>query len=264
MHFPHEAAMPLTPSTTRRRLLAGAAWSVPAITLATASPSFATSVCTVGPVPVSPITWTLASGALARWDAQYTGWLPADVSQDLAVDNPAFGTTTNRPANSSYLSFGAEYDGGFASGSDGGVPNVTTVIAVSYSFDTIADATYQWSLPLRWGHANNGVKTPQGLVVSPGPGATDLAYTTVDYGGVGLPGHTSLATLGGDSTNLVMSGSFTATTSGRSTFRMTFTLPAVPITWGDADTNRWVPNAGRSVHDDINVGKPQITLASCA
>lgn len=272
---PHNPLTPAhtPPAPTRRTVITSATWAVPAISLAAAAPAYATSACTTGLVDVTAQNWAFTSGQMARWDAWHSGWLPVvpALTQWGSEGNPAdgdplIGTVTNRPAHATYLSFAPQFTGGFASGSDAGTADVDTVIAVTYTFTAVKGAKYAWSLPIRWGHANNGVKTPQGLSIGlqHSGGNISLAdFTTTNYSGVGIPGRVALSTLGSDNADLAAAGTFTAPNGGEVTFALTFVLPAASNVWGDDDAHQWAPDPARAVWDDINVGKPVITLTEC-
>ncbi len=123
---------------SRRTVVAGIAWSVPVIAVATATPAFAASQG-VGPVTVLPTTFSKSGGALTQ--AGGTGFLPADGSSGHATFDYIPGTA---PA------------GSFTSGSD--TNGSAATITAFYTFNAIQGATYSIALTVT---AQNGSPAAQ-------------------------------------------------------------------------------------------------------
>lgn len=106
---------------SRRTVVAGIAWSVPVIAVATATPAYAASG--PGPVTVLPTTFSKSGGTLTQ--AAYTGFLPT--------------SSATGHAQASYLT-GSPAADSFTSGSDTNGSKAT--VTALYTFNAVKGAKY--------------------------------------------------------------------------------------------------------------------------
>ncbi|GGD12523.1 hypothetical protein [Nocardioides daphniae] len=151
------SARPANPSVDRRTLMRAAAWTAPAVTLAAASPAYASSGLGARPgacrvVQVTRSSWSVVTGGIV--DRGNTGWLvrgqydqPGMVSSAQATwfDGTKTGAGTSVQPDDSFLSFGnnASMTG-------------ATVIKVRYAFELTGSATVQLEGVVRLGYGDSG------------------------------------------------------------------------------------------------------------
>lgn len=114
------------PGLSRRGVLAGTAWTVPAITVAAAAPAYAISRCTPGALVVTPVAWTVSGQLQANY--VNTGWIPGSVGTGGSISQSEF---TNW--------FNTEPVGAFVSFADNG-STADTQITVEYAFNVTGNA----------------------------------------------------------------------------------------------------------------------------
>lgn len=231
---------------SRRTLVKGAAWAMPAIVLATAVPRAAasTTVCTPGPVTAVPVAqWTIA-GALATWDAGNTGWLPIG-------SDPGH-------AQSSWIA-GITNDDGFLASADNA--NTTeTVLTATYSFPVTPGASYSIDVLTSTGAASGAQRASQWVQVLAQAGSTTgvIAQVATSSPTVGVaPPSGYILQNSWDAQKVTRTGVFTAGSDasvGTITYR--FTLPGLP-------TPRPGAYEPGDVNDDMWVSAPVVTLTAC-
>jgi len=225
---------------SRRTVVAGIAWSVPVIAVATATPAYAASG--PGPVTVLPTTYSKSGAALTQ--AAYTGFLPT-------------GSAANH-ASSSYLT-GSPVADSFTSGSDtnGSAATVTAL----YTFNAVKGAKYSISLKVltQYGTYNNSTNYSerQSLVatVVQGGASTSVAKVSVSHTNTCTRSNSQMA---GYTLQTPAQGTkdysitYTATATGAATVQCVFTLDA-----------RYSSLLRRNyVNDDMWISAPVVTRIS--
>lgn len=180
---------------SRRTVVAGIAWSVPVIAIATATPAFASSL---GPVTVLPTTYFKSGGTLIQ--SSGTGFLPSASDYILASKAP---------------------DGSFTSGSDTNGQAVT--ITAVYDFDAVKGAKYSISIGViaQYGLYRNSTQYSerQSLAASIIQGGTSTKLAKVSVS------HTNRCT-NSDSTMKSAGYTLQTPTEGTKTYSLTYTATA--------------------------------------
>lgn len=227
---------PGAPKLSRRTVVAGIAWSVPVIAVATATPAFAASPG-IGPITVLPTTFSKSGGTLTQ--AGGTGFLPANGSSGHAAFDYIPGTA---PA------------GSFTSGSD--TNGSAATITAQYTFNAIKGATYSIALTVT---TQNGTPSGQSerqrlsaIVTQPGATSGSIVTMTIPHTNTQrtsdsrLPSGYKFQAAGTTQTYTLTS--WKAAQAGAVTIQCTFTL----------DQRRW----SNSVSDDIRVSPPVVNRIS--
>lgn len=260
-----EVPLPLSSRPVARRgVLAAAAWSLPVVTMASAAPAFASSVCVPGAtVLYSNRVWQRPWTAdtvqdYLRWNEMtvpgtkppaglvwpdptyqnvFTGWLGSVPAGD---DSPR--------AASDYAGGDAKRDG-FASGADNGRTQETS-FTVTYEFPVQRGVTYELGAHL---HAGAAHLVRQRLLVQYSGGGlnSEVARISTTWGAWDNPAPDGYQTLAGETTKSV---SLTPVTTGTLSVHYLFTLDAPPVVW---------PNSGWKENGDISISAPTLTITEC-
>jgi hypothetical protein len=230
------------PTVSRRTVVAGIAWSVPVIAIATATPAFAASPG-IGPITVLPTTVTHTGGTLTQ--SAYTGFLPT---------GSAAGHATG-----SYLT-GSPVANSFTSGSD--TNGSAATVTAFYTFNAVQAAKYSVAVKVltQYGNANGstGYSERQSVDVTVTQGGTSVSVAKVS---VSHPTRNQASR--SDSTLTRAGYTLQAPSAGTKDYGpVTFTAPstgAVTVTFVfTLDARR----SGNSVNDDIWVSAPVVTRIS--
>ncbi len=203
---------------SRRTVVAGIAWSVPVIAVATATPAYAASQ-PPGPVVVLPTTWSrTGTGTLTQSGA--TGFLPT-------------GSTAGH-ATSSYLT-GSPVANSFTSGSD--TNGSAATITALYTFNAVKGGKYTVGLKVltQYGTYNNSTSYSErqslDATIVQGSATTTLAKVSVSHSNTCTRSNTTM-TRAGYTLQTPSQGTkdytatFTAPADGAVTIRCVFTLDA--------------------------------------
>lgn len=228
---------------SRRTVVAGIAWSVPVIAVATATPAFAASQG-VGPVTVLPTTFSRTGGSLTQ--STYTGFLPT--------------SSAANHARASYLT-GSPAADSFTSGSD--TNGQAATVTALYTFDGVKGAKYSISLKVltQYGTYNNSTnyserQSVDASVVQNGSSA-NLAKVSVSHSNTCTRSNATMTNAGytlqtpsqGTKSYTI---TYTAPATGSVTVQCVFTLDA-----------RYSSLLRRNyVNDDIWVSAPTVTRIS--
>lgn len=225
---------------SRRTVVAGIAWSVPVIAVATATPAYAASQ-PPGPMVVLPTTWSrTGTGTLTQSGA--TGFLPT-------------GSTAGH-ATSSYLT-GSPVANSFTSGSD--TNGSAATITALYTFNAVKGAKYTVGLKVltQYGTYNNSTSYSErqslDATITQGGTSMPLAKVTLPHANnctrsdSQMGGYTLQAPSAGTKDYSVI---FTAPADGMVTIRCVFTLDK-------RYTSLWNPD--NRVNDDIWISAPTVT-----
>lgn len=255
------------PSPSRRGVLTAAAWTVPTITVATAAPAFASSVCTVGEeVAYSNRFWDKpwTDGTVQeylRWNemsAQGTNLPGIPVGEYQYYQGFFTGWTASGAGDNSVIADhdhtygwmqGVRTEDGFTSGADN-VRSSDITFTVGYQFPVVAGATYDLSTVV---YSGTNPPRSQHLAITysgSGLGGAIAQVTTAQSWENPPSGHTSLS--GGQATNL--SSVVSPTSSGTLTVSFMFTLQGVSVAW---------PAPGHQTNDDLAIKAPVLTTVSC-
>ena len=234
-------ALATVPDSTRRTVLRSALWAVPAISIASAAPAFATSSSTCINGIATYRTWSVTGGSLDNGSGTgtsatkvATGWLVRGqygnagmVSKDEGAwyDGSKSGAGTSNQPEGSFLSF-----------ANNKVTSTTTVL-VTYGFEVTGTARLTINGTVRLGYGNSGtnpIRTERQLVdvrVRQGTGtATTIAKiahrrrvgTTTTY----YPANSNATTYAGmlQSDPVVTSAGYTmhTATQGQHTYAATY------------------------------------------
>lgn len=148
-----ERTTPRLPTLDRRTLVRGAAWSVPAVTLAAAAPAYAVSpptTCRAAAVVRS--SWSITSGSLAN-SQRNTGWLVRGQYSQTGMVSAAeaqwftgrTGPGTSNQPNGSFLSF-----------ANNASTTGQAVILVRYAFQVTGNASVTVAGVAKLGYGNSG------------------------------------------------------------------------------------------------------------
>ncbi len=271
------------PAISRRRIVQAAAWAAPAIVLATSAPAAASSgetgaTCSTADngtlATLTATAWAVASGELRQevGGTTQSGWTPS-TDGDLNNWNLGGGTGTSGAA-------------GFQSMSDNTQDDAWTVVTVGYTFEAVANTTYQIEFTARTQHGfHNAARSARQSVVLSAidtSGTTDLVKVSVDHDGAALPSNNrtdqDMRDLGyemqlaspqqteGEASSddfTTYTAYYNAMNSGTVTLQYTFTLEAVYALGTTLDSNWQVSGTARQVSDDIWVQKPQVMQSGC-
>jgi len=201
---------------SRRAVVAGIAWSVPVIAVATATPAFAASG--PGPVTVVPTSYSRSGGALTQPD--YTGFLPTS----SAAGHAKVSWLTGSPVADSFTS-GSDTNGSAA-----------TVTAL-YSFNAVKGIKYSISLKVltQYGTYNNATNRSErqslDATVLQSGASTKLAKVSVSHSNSCTRSNSTM-TRAGYTLQTPAQGTksysitYTATATGAVTIQCLFTLDA--------------------------------------
>lgn len=205
---------------SRRTVVSGLAWTVPAMAIAGTAPAVAASTSTV--VPVLQGTATVTSGT-------------------VRANSGGFGYDAN----------------GFTCMGDANSTSANTILTATYSASVVAGATYEISFSVRMGYCNPSTST-QRLNLSVDAildSTTNLALVGLTHNGVNANAKlvtdanmTGYTLISNSPTATTFTRSIRATASGALTIRYTVTLVARPTSsWGNDDIWITAPVVTRSV-----------------
>ena len=236
-------------SVSRRSVLKAAAWSLPAIAVASAVPAFAASeLCVSGPVPITALNWSKTGDLNSNWGTETTtGWIGS------FAGSPGGDATENV----------TDLANGFLSQDDNNSNTQIATVTMQASIHVVAGASYQFEMSTAVGFGDPGSfngSARQSLVLSviqPDSTSAELLKLTVNHWDAAdiTPSDNDMAADGyilqdtGPNTTVIRQIAFTATSTGTAILNYEFTIQ---------------PMIGENRSDDISVGIPSITSQICA
>lgn len=234
-------------TVSRRTVLKAAAWSLPAIAVASATPALAASEqCVTGPVAVTALNWSSTGDLQSNWLGKTTtGWI---------------GTFSGSPGGDATENVTSLSDG-FLSQDDNDSNTEIATVTMQASIQVVAGATYQLDMSTAVGYGNPGGfngSARQSLVLSliqPDVTSTDLLKLTVNHWDAPTisPTDSDMKADGyilqQESTTATRQIAFTASSTGTAILNYAFTIQ---------------PMIGANRSDDIAVGIPSIASQTCA